>query len=108
MQEVKTKRKPRILETLKRKYDGSEIRGFDVILDMVMNARTAKEATKLLMPLLRQRLVLINPERTEAVEIVEERNEPVIKVHLLTKVVRITRYEITVEPVLIYTPNPWC
>ena len=107
MQEVKTKRKPRILETLKRKYDGSEIKGFDIVLDLIMNARTAKEAAKLLMPLLRQRLVLINPDNVEAIEVLEEKGEPVIKVHLLSKEVKITKHEVAIESIIIFTPNPW-
>lgn len=109
MQKVKAIRKPKVLEVLKKKYEGvEEIKGFDIAIDMVMNARDVSEAVKILTPLLRQRLVLINPEYVEAIEIVMEYEEPAIKLYLRTKEVTITRYEVRVESILVYSANPWC
>lgn len=108
MQEVKTVRKSKVLEVLKKKYDGLEIKGFDTAIDMVMNAKNVREAVKILVPLLRQRLVLINPECVEAIEIIDEHGKPAIKLYLLTKEVTITKNDVRVESTLIYAPNPWC
>lgn len=107
MQVTKSKKKSKILEILKRKYDGAPLAGFDTVLELVMSARSAREASKLLMPLLRQRLVLINPDSVEAIEVLEEKGEPVIKVHLLSKEVKITKHEVSIESIIIFAPNPW-
>jgi len=105
MQVVKVREKPRILEALKRKYDGSKVAGFDLVLDSIKDAKNVKEAIKTLMPLLRQRLLIVNPEFIQAVEIVEEHGEPAIKLYLLTKEITVNRYEVRVESLTIIS---WC
>jgi len=103
VKQVKEKPKSMVEELLKRKYEGVKIAGFDEIIEILPNTRDAKEATKLLMPLLRQKLVLVNPEHVETVEIVERRGEVAIEVRLLSTDIVITRNDIEVMAKSIIT-----
>ena len=89
-------------EALERKYEGKELVGFDVALEKVVDAKDAIEAAKILQPLLRQNLVLVDPRKAEVVEIAEERGEKVIRILMPNCEVKIKRHYVEIMPPSVY------
>ena len=101
MEAVKPKRSW-VDEALERKYNGEELAGFEVALEKVADAKDAVEAAKILQPLLRQNLIIIDPRKAEALEIVEERGEKVIRLMLSHYEIKIKRGYCEILPPAVY------
>ena len=70
----------------------------------VENATDAVRFAEILVPLLRKAMVWIDPEKVQAVNIELGRwNEVIVKIHLPTREIRISKYGAEVQPLEFYT-----